>query len=77
MEMEHRDVDVVKKLGMILDGVAATEEDDNFLLELFLEEGEEEEESWFRGADDVALSKGVNGASGVVILHIDVDSARA
>lgn len=41
METKNRDVDVVEEFRVILDGIVAREEDDNFLLDFLLQEGEQ------------------------------------
>ena len=40
MEVEHRQVDVVEELGVVLHTVATAEEDNDLLLRVLLEEGE-------------------------------------
>lgn len=55
MEVKDGNIDVVQQLGVVLDRIATREEDDHFLFHIFLEEGEEEEESAVGGTDNVAL----------------------
>ena len=59
---------------MILDGIAAAEENDDFLLQVLSEKGKEEEETPIRRANDVALRKG--GDSAGVFGRVDVDVRR-
>lgn len=73
VKVEDRAVNVVEQLGVVLDGSATTEEDDNLLL-LFLhahQEGEEENETLVSVAQDVALLQAVHGTE--LLLFVDVD----
>src|SRR6202000_162338 len=45
VQFENREVDVVEQLAVILDAVATAHEDNDLLLEVALEEGEEQEEA--------------------------------
>lgn len=55
MEIQDGYVDVVQELGVIFYRITTREEDDDLLFEVFLEEGEQEEEATIGGADDISL----------------------
>ena len=45
VKVQDRNVDVIQQLGVVFDRVAAREENDDLLLHVLFEEGEEEEEA--------------------------------
>lgn len=77
MEVENGDIDVVKKLAVVLNRLARREEYDDLLLEVLAEEGEEEEESLVAVADDVALLEVVDGRRLAVRVDVDVERPGA
>ena len=76
VQVQHRQVDVVEQLGVVLDAVAAGEEDDDLLPEVALEEGEQKQEALVRVADDVALLEAFDGAVLLPVVDVDVQRAR-
>lgn len=60
---------------MVFDRVTAGEEDDNFLLDVFPQEREQQKETFVRLAYNVALLETLGG--GCVFLLVDVDVQRA
>lgn len=77
MQVEHRHIDVVEQLGVVLDRVARREEDDDLLLGVLAQEGEQQQEALVRLADDVALLERVVGRGRLVRVDVDVDRAGA
>jgi hypothetical protein len=61
VKVKNGNVDVVKEFAVILNRLAAREEDNDFLLEVLAKEGEEEEESLVAIADDVTLLEIIGG----------------
>lgn len=55
MQVKHGDIDVIEQLSVVFHRVAAGEENDNLLLAVFAEEGEEEEKPSVRRTYDVSL----------------------
>jgi hypothetical protein len=45
MQVQHRQINVVQQLCVVLDAIAARKEDDDFLLQVALEEGEEQQKA--------------------------------
>ena len=77
MEVQHGAVDVVEQLRIVLDGVATTEEHDDFLLLLLHspEEGEEKDKPLIGVAKNVALFKPIDGAELLPLFDVDVQRA--
>lgn len=73
VQVQHRAVNVVEQLGVVLDAVAAAEEDNDLLLLglHFSQERKEQEEALVALAQDIALLQPVDGA--VLLLLVDVD----
>ena len=57
VDVEHGNVDIVQELRVELDAVAAAEKHHHLFVEVFLEKGEQEQESKVARADDVSLEK--------------------
>lgn len=74
VEIQYWNVDVVEQLGVILDRVAAREEDDDLFLQVLLEESEQQHEPPIRLANHVSLFQHVDGRS--LLLRVDVDVER-
>ena len=55
VQVKHRKIDVVEEFGIVLHTVAAAEENDDLLLGVLLEEGEEQLETHITLANHVAL----------------------
>ena len=77
MKVEHRNVDIIQQLGMIFDRVAAGEEDNDLLLSVFTQEGEQQEKPPIGGADDIALRERCHRASCLLLVNVDLNGAWA
>lgn len=79
VQIQDRAVDVVQQLGVVLDGGAAAEEDNDLLLLglHFAQEGEEKQETLVALAQDVALLQAVDRAVLLLLVDIDVERARS
>ena len=55
MQIHDRNVNVVEQFGMKVNGGARGEENNDFFLQIFLQECEEEQEAEVSGANDIAL----------------------
>lgn len=62
---------------MILDTVATGKENDDFFLQVLLEECEKKQEAAIRRADNVSLRKGGNSARRFFLVDIDVNGSWA
>ncbi|TKW56812.1 hypothetical protein CTA1_6381 [Colletotrichum tanaceti] len=76
VQVQHRQVDVVEQLGVVLDRVATAEEDNDLLLEVALEEREEQQEALVGVADDVPLLQVLDSAVQLLLVDVDVQRAR-
>jgi hypothetical protein len=73
VDVRDGDVDVVEELAVVLDAVAAGEEDHDLLvLEVLLEEGVEQQEALLGRAHDVPLLEGLHRRADVVVADADV-----
>jgi N-acetylglutamate synthase/N-acetylornithine aminotransferase len=61
---------------MVLHRVATTEEHDDLLLEVLLEECKEEHEPLIRVADDITLLEHVDGGGLLLVIDVDVEGSR-
>lgn len=77
VKMQHRHIDVVQQLPVVIHTLATRKEDDDLLAHVLLEEGEEEEEPTIRLADDVALLEGGDGGGGSGRVDVDVEGSRS
>jgi hypothetical protein len=77
VKLENREINVVQQLGVVLDTVAAGEEDNNLLLEVTLEEREEKQESLVGFTEDVALFQTSDGAVLFPVVNINVQRSGA
>mmetsp|Transcript_19346 Transcript_19346/g.40476 ORF Transcript_19346/g.40476 Transcript_19346/m.40476 type:complete len:323 (-) Transcript_19346:343-1311(-) len=66
------DVDVIEEFGVEFDRVAGGEEDHDFFVFIFLEKGEEEEETSIGGNGDVSLFETRGGGEGGFVGDFDV-----
>ena len=55
---------------MVLDRVARGEEDHNLLVQIFLQEGEQQQEALVAGAHHVALHEGGDGGLGLLVIDL-------
>ena len=55
MQIEHRNVNVIQEFSVILDRVTRGHKNDNLLLCILFEKGEEKEEPLFTGTDHISL----------------------
>ena len=72
MEIKDRKVDIVKELGVVLHTSTATEEDNDLLLEVALEEREEEKEPLVGLADNITLLETLHGTVLLLLINVDV-----
>lgn len=77
MKVKDWDINVVEQFGVVLDRVAAREEDDDLLLDVLSQECEEQHESLIRVAHHVALFEHVDGRGFFGRVDIDVERAGA
>lgn len=75
MKVKDWYVNVVEELGVIFDRITTAEENNNFLLQILFEEGEQEKESPIRWAHNISLREGVYRTGCSMILDIDVNGA--
>jgi hypothetical protein len=75
VKIKDRHIDVVEQLGMVFHRVATTEEHNDLLLKVLLEEREEEHEALIRVANDVALLEHVDGGSLLLVVDVDVEGS--
>jgi hypothetical protein len=55
MQVKDGDIDIVEQLRIILDSIAAGKENNDLLLEVLLQEGEQQQEANVAVNDDIAL----------------------
>ena len=72
MNVQDGNVNVVEQLRVVLDAVAAAEEDHDFLFQVLLQEREEQEKAAVCRADDVALLNVVGRRHVIGVVDADV-----
>jgi hypothetical protein len=72
VEIQDGDIDKVEEFGVVLDGLATGEEDDDFLLCITMEEGKEEQESFICFTDNVTLLRCFHGRMFHVGVEVDI-----
>ena len=75
VEVENWQINVVEQLGVVFDAIAGGKEDDDFLLEVALEKGEQEQEAFVGVANHIALLESLDRAVLFSVVHIDVQWA--
>jgi hypothetical protein len=55
MQIENRNINVVEQLGVVLDGVTTREENNDFFLQILLQECEQQHESLVGITNDITL----------------------
>ena len=73
MQGQHRDIDEVQQLRVVCHASARTEEHDDLLLLVQLQEGEEKEEAFVRLAHDIPLLQSLHRTELLLVVHIDVE----
>ncbi|KAG5461665.1 MAG: hypothetical protein BJ554DRAFT_6101 [Olpidium bornovanus] len=71
VEVQDWYIDVVQQLRVVLDRIAAREENDDLLLEVLFQEREEEEEPLFRIAHHVALLQSLRCGDLFVLVNVN------
>lgn len=77
VEVENGKINVVEQFSMVLDTVTAGEEDNDLLLEVALEEGEQKQEALVRFTNDVALLQAFDRTMFFAVVNVDVERARS
>jgi hypothetical protein len=77
VKLENGKINVVQQLGVVLNTVAAGEEDNDLLFEVTLEEGEEKQETLVGFTEDVALLQTGDGAMLFPVVNINVQRSGA
>ena len=77
MKIKYGDVNVVEQLAMVFDRVASRKEDDDLLLDVFLEERDKEEEPPAGRTHDVALGERVDCARVLFVVDVNVQRPGA
>lgn len=72
MKIQHRHINVIQQLRVILHRITAREENDNFFLEILLQESEEKEEAMFGRAYNVALGECCDCTGGFFLVNVNV-----
>lgn len=73
MDVQHRQIDVVEQLRVVLDAVAAAEEHHHLLAAILLQERVEEEQPRLRGNDAVALLQPRGRRRRLLVVDSDVE----
>ena len=72
VQIQHRNVDVVQQVGVVLYRLTGGEEDDDLLVHVLLEEGEEQQEARLARTHHVALLQRFDRRGILVFVHFDV-----
>lgn len=74
VKVEHRAVDIVEQLGIVLDGSTAAEEDnDLFLLLVHLaQKGKQQNKASISIAQNIALLQAIDGTKLLLLVDIDI-----
>lgn len=77
VQIQHRQIDIVEQLGVVLHRVTTAEKDDDLLLQVALQEREQQQEPLIRVAEHVPLLQVRNGAVLLLLVDVHVQRPRA
>ena len=75
VQIQDWKIDVIEEFRVVFDAITAGEEDDDFLLKVALQEGEEQEEAFVRVTDHVSLFQTFDCAMLLLVVDVDIEWA--